>query len=102
MDYKPNLPAYLAAARASRGWTLHELANQTALSVPYLSDLEHGRGEPSLRALESIANAYQMAAGDLLVEAGFTWRENVHSQRVTMAQILAEQALKNALDQLGE
>lgn len=96
------LAEYLHFARVQRGYTLEDLSTQTGLSVSYLSDLEHGRSEPSLKSLVAIANAYDMGAGDLLVEAGYSVRRNRDAERLAQAKMLAEHALEQAIDHLGE
>ncbi len=51
--------------RESRTWTLEELAGRTGLSRPYLSRLEAGERQPSLVALCSIANAFDVSVAAL-------------------------------------
>lgn len=53
------LPEMLRAMRKARGLTLREVSELSALSVSFLSDLEHGRTRPSLDTLERLATAYQ-------------------------------------------
>lgn len=75
------LAEYLHFARVQRGYTLNDLSGLTGLSISYLSDMEHGRSEPSLKTLCAIAKAYDMGAGDLLVEAGYSTRYNRDKER---------------------
>ncbi|WP_067687721.1 helix-turn-helix domain-containing protein [Nocardia jejuensis] len=49
--------------------TLAQLAEQTALSQSFLSQLENGRTNTSLRSLQRIADALDTTATDLLAEA---------------------------------
>ncbi|MEV6770348.1 helix-turn-helix transcriptional regulator [Nocardia sp. NPDC051030] len=49
--------------------TLAQLAEQTALSQSFLSQLENGRTNTSLRSLQRIADALQTTATELLSEA---------------------------------
>lgn len=48
----------LRVMRKSRRLTLKELGEKTGLAVSYLSDLEHGRSNASMRTLETLAWAY--------------------------------------------
>jgi transcriptional regulator with XRE-family HTH domain len=50
--------------------TLRELAARTNVSNPYLSQIERGLHEPSVRVLKAIANALELSAEALLVQAG--------------------------------
>lgn len=56
----------LKAMRKWRKWTLKTLAAETGLSVPYLSDLERGKSNPSLNAVDAIAIAYDLNLRALL------------------------------------
>jgi transcriptional regulator with XRE-family HTH domain len=50
--------------------TLRELAARANVSNPYLSQIERGLHEPSVRVLKAIANALELSAEALLVQAG--------------------------------
>lgn len=50
--------------------SLRELAERTNISNPYLSQIERGLHEPSVRILKSIANALNVSAGSLLSQLG--------------------------------
>ena len=50
--------------------TLRELAERTNVSNPYLSQIERGLHEPSVRVLKAIASALNLSAEQLLVQAG--------------------------------
>lgn len=50
--------------------SLRELAARTNVSNPYLSQIERGLHEPSVRVLRSIARALNISAETLLVQAG--------------------------------
>jgi transcriptional regulator with XRE-family HTH domain len=47
----------LRARRVELGWTLAEVAGKSGLSLPYVSNLERGRGNPTLDALTALARA---------------------------------------------
>src|SRR5438132_9873549 len=50
--------------------SLRELAERTNVSNPYLSQIERGMHEPSVRVLRSIARALNVSAETLLTQAG--------------------------------
>jgi transcriptional regulator with XRE-family HTH domain len=50
--------------------TLRELAERTNVSNPYLSQIERGLHEPSVRVIKAIAAALNLSAESLLVQAG--------------------------------
>jgi transcriptional regulator with XRE-family HTH domain len=54
------LGARLSALRGERGWTLEEVAKRSKLSPPYISRLEAGERQPSLAALISLAQSFEV------------------------------------------
>jgi transcriptional regulator with XRE-family HTH domain len=50
--------------------SLRELAARTNVSNPYLSQLERGLHEPSVRVLTAIAKALNVSAEEMMVQAG--------------------------------
>jgi transcriptional regulator with XRE-family HTH domain len=50
--------------------SLRELAARANVSNPYLSQIERGLHEPSVRVLHAIANALNMSAEALMAQAG--------------------------------
>ena len=59
------LGSRLKSLRAERGWTLEDLSARADLSQPYLSRLEAGDRQPSLAALISLAQAFEMPLATL-------------------------------------
>ena len=55
----------LRELRSERGLRLKDVAETAGISVPYLSDLERGRTNPSLETLQTLAGAY-----DITVQIG--------------------------------
>lgn len=51
--------------------SLRDLAARTNVSNPYLSQIERGLHEPSMRVLRSIAGALNVSAETLLAQAGW-------------------------------
>ena len=56
--------------RTAAELSLRDLAARTNVSNPYLSQLERGLHEPSVRVLKAIATALNMSAEALMVQAG--------------------------------
>jgi transcriptional regulator with XRE-family HTH domain len=55
--------------------SLRELAARTNVSNPYLSQIERGLHEPSVRVLKAIATALNVSAESLLMQAGLLEQE---------------------------
>jgi len=64
------LGAFIRAQRKLADLSLRELAELTDVSNPYLSQLERGLHQPSVRVLKSIAKALNLSAETLLAQAG--------------------------------
>ena len=76
--------------------SLRELAARTNVSNPYLSQIERGLHEPSVRVLKAIAAALNMSAESLLKQAGLLEEEGGvgESAPTTEKAIAADKALK--------
>ena len=61
---------FIRAQRQMANLSLRQLSALTEVSIPYLSQIERGLHEPSLRVLTSIANALNVSAETLLAQAG--------------------------------
>jgi transcriptional regulator with XRE-family HTH domain len=64
------LGALLRAQRLAAELSLRELSARTKVSNAYLSELERGLHEPSLRVLRAIASALGTPLGPMLASAG--------------------------------
>jgi transcriptional regulator with XRE-family HTH domain len=64
------LGSFIRTQRKLADLSLRELAEMTEVSNPYLSQLERGLHQPSVRVLKSIAKALDLSAETLLVQAG--------------------------------
>jgi transcriptional regulator with XRE-family HTH domain len=64
------LGALIRAQRTQAELTLRELAARANVSNPYLSQIERGLHEPSVRVLKAIAGALNLSAESLLIQAG--------------------------------
>ena len=61
---------YLRDQRRQARLTLRQLAEQTGVSNPYLSQIERGLRKPSAEVLQQIAKALRISAEALYVQAG--------------------------------
>ena len=61
---------FIRAQRHMAQLSLRELAERTNVSNPYLSQIERGLHEPSVRVLKAIARALNLSAETLLQQAG--------------------------------
>jgi transcriptional regulator with XRE-family HTH domain len=64
------LGAFIREQRKRAGLSLRQLAELTSLSNPYLSQIERGLHQPSVRVLKAISDALNLSAETLLAEAG--------------------------------
>ncbi|MBV9380726.1 MAG: helix-turn-helix transcriptional regulator [Streptosporangiaceae bacterium] len=64
------LGAFIRAQRKMANLSLRQLAQLTSLSNPYLSQVERGLHQPSVRVLRQISDALNLSAETLLAEAG--------------------------------
>ena len=64
------LGSFIRTQRKLADLSLRELAEMTEVSNPYLSQLERGLHQPSVRVLKAIATALNVSAETLLVQAG--------------------------------
>ena len=86
--------------RRERGITLRELAEVAQVSVPYLSEIERGRKEPSSEILAAICRALDLELSDLLAEVQFDLATAVRSTlpiRLQTAAIRVEQSAQQRI-----
>ncbi|HEX3425492.1 MAG TPA: helix-turn-helix transcriptional regulator [Acidimicrobiales bacterium] len=65
-----SLGDFIRSQRQRANLTLREMADLANVSNPYLSQIERGLHEPSVRVLKAIASALDMSAETLLAHAG--------------------------------
>ena len=92
------LGGFIRSQRRLANLSLRQLAELTEVSNPYLSQIERGLHEPSVRVLKSIARALNVSAETLLAQAGLLSDEeaggaNGDSAHATEAAICADPAL---------
>ena len=64
------LGAYIRTQRKLANLSLRQLADMTSLSNPYLSQIERGLHQPSVRVLKLLSDALDVSAETLLAQAG--------------------------------
>ena len=64
------LGAYIRSQRELAHLSLRQMAELTRLSHPYLSQVERGVHQPSVRVIKAIAEALNLSAETLLAQAG--------------------------------
>ena len=86
---------YIRAQRQLADLSLRGLAELTQVSNAYLSQIERGLHQPSLRVLESIAEALNVTADTLLSQAGMSHSPSPGDPPV---QVDTETAIRNDPD----
>jgi transcriptional regulator with XRE-family HTH domain len=77
--WKAQLEAFGAFVRSQRQLaklSLRELAELARVSNPYLSQIERGLHEPSIRVVKAIANALDISSDTLLAQIGLVGGES--------------------------
>jgi len=64
------LGAFIRSQRKLANLSLRQLADLTTLSNPYLSQIERGLHQPSVRVLKLLSGALNVSAETLLAQAG--------------------------------
>jgi transcriptional regulator with XRE-family HTH domain len=67
---REHLGAFIRERRKQANLSLRQLAELTSLSNPYLSQIERGLHQPSVRVLRAISDALNLSAETLLAQAG--------------------------------
>jgi transcriptional regulator with XRE-family HTH domain len=67
---RQTLGAFIRTQRKMANLSLRQLAELTSLSNPYLSQVERGLHQPSVRVLKAISDALNVSAETLLAQAG--------------------------------
>ena len=86
------LGTFIHNQRKLANLSLRELAERTNVSNPYLSQIERGLHEPSVRVLRSIARALNLSAETLLAQAGVL--EGEESQDPERPAVSTEDAIR--------
>jgi transcriptional regulator with XRE-family HTH domain len=87
-----SLGEFIAGQRRAAQLSLRQLAKQTGISNPYLSQIERGLRKPSAEVLQQLAKALRVSAETLYVRAGILDPESHPTTSVEMA-VLADTAI---------
>jgi XRE family aerobic/anaerobic benzoate catabolism transcriptional regulator len=68
MDVLEIVGLHVRQARATRKWTIRELAERSGVSVRFLVQLESGRGNISVKRLADLARAFNVPTAELLTD----------------------------------
>ncbi len=86
------LGEFIASQRRAAELSLRQLAEQTGISNPYLSQIERGLRRPSAEVLQQLAKALRVSAESLYVRAGILDPEDHPATTVEMA-VLADSTI---------
>ena len=89
------LGSFIRAQRQLANLSLRQMADLAQVSNPYLSQLERGLHEPSVRVLQSIARALNVSADTLLAHAGVDESESEAELPDTESAIRADARLSD-------
>ena len=87
------LGQFIREQRNAAHLSLRALADKAGVSNPYLSQIERGLHEPSVRVLSSIANALNVSAETLLRQAGALGPDEPSATNPTVAAITRDPLL---------
>ena len=65
-DIRVRLGNRVRALRLERGWTQVEFAELLGIDRSYLSEIETGKKDPSLRVLKTIADGFKLSLAQFL------------------------------------
>lgn len=87
----------LRELRSERRLRLKDVTAVAGISVPYLSDLERGRTNPSLETLQTLASAYDITVHDLLEGVEFYGENTAGSLPRGLADLVSDPVLGGQL-----
>lgn len=90
------LGAFIRAQRQMANLSLRQLSAMTKVSNPYLSQIERGISEPSIRVLVAIAKALGIPVDAMYAQMGLTMREDHAENLSTEAAIQSDSRLTEA------
>ena len=95
-DRRRMLGGFIRAQRKVANLSLRQLSAMTEISNPYLSQIERGLHEPSIRVLRSIADALNVSSEILFEQAGLINGKEKLGDEATESAIRADQRLSDA------
>jgi len=88
------LGAFIRSKRQLANLSLRQLAERTKLSNPYLSQIERGLHQPSVRVIRLISDALNVSTETLLTQAGLLHRDNATNVQPDTATSDIESAIR--------
>jgi transcriptional regulator with XRE-family HTH domain len=88
------LGAFIRSKRKLANLSLRQLAERTKLSNPYLSQIERGLHQPSVRVIRLISDALNVSTETLLAQAGLLHRDTSAAEKPAAGQPDIEAAIK--------
>lgn len=98
-DHLVLLGSFIRSQRQLANLSLRQLSLLADVSNPYLSQLERGLHEPSVRVLKSIAEALDVSTDTLMKQAGLSTPGAGDERPSTEAAIRADERLSGAQKQ---
>ncbi|MDF2966984.1 MAG: DNA-binding protein [Nocardioidaceae bacterium] len=95
-DPRRVLGGFIRTQRQMANLSLRQLSALTEVSNPYLSQVERGLHEPSVRVLKSIADALNVSAETLFERAGLVEATGKPADPTTEAAIRSDERLTQA------
>jgi transcriptional regulator with XRE-family HTH domain len=92
---KEALGAFIRAQRKMANLSLRQLAEMTRLSNPYLSQVERGLHQPSVRVLKALSEALNVSAETLLAQAGLLSPDEQDAAQQGATSVLTEDAIRS-------
>lgn len=80
----------LRKLRMQRELTMRELGELVHISTSFVSDIEHGRGQPSLDTLTALAQVLEVPITELLEEEALLNREKETRAHHRIAEMISE------------
>ncbi len=65
-DIRVRLGNRIRTLRRERGWTQVEMAEMLGVDRSYLSEIENGKKDPSLRVLKTLADGFELRLSQLV------------------------------------
>ena len=84
---------FIRRRRKLANLSLRQLAEKTRLSNPYLSQIERGLHQPSMRVIKLLSEALNVSAETLLTHAGLLHRDEADVSAATTEMPGVEQAI---------
>lgn len=103
MSTTPTLGDRIRARRVGLGLTLAVVSERSGLSLQYVSNLERGRGNPTLDALTALANALDLTLGDLVAEGDQSDNEDLVLAQAppSLVQFARSSRFRSAVERLA-